>query len=408
MARICLVREWYFPADMRMSREVGALVRAGHQVDIICATLPGQPRFERGGGVAVYRVPLVRRRSGILRYLVEAVLFQAAATLLLGVLHLRRRYDLVQVNSLPDWLVFAAIGPRLLGARVLLDLHECMPEYFTTRYRRPLTDLAVRLLMFLEQASIRFADAVITCTAQMRERFVERGAPTDKVAVVLNSFDEDRFDPRAYPHASKRSEDFVLVCHGTVDENYGIDIVIRAVARLKESIPGLRLRIYGDGTHRPSLEALTRDLGLEDRVWFSRGFVPVEELLPRIAEADAGVVAIRRDAFRDLTLCNKMFDLIALGKPVIISRTRAVEAYFGDGCFQTFESENVRDLARAIHELHADPALRERLVGRATRVSEPYRWLHQKRRYLEIVTRLVSSAGARGRYAMVTARVEDP
>src|SRR5437870_8667686 len=202
MARICLVRQWYFPSDTRMSREVGALVRAGHEVDVICATLAGQPRFERDGRIAVYRVPIVRRRSGILRYLVEAALFQVAALLLLGVLHLRRRHALVQVNSLPDWLVFAAIGPRLLGARVLLDLHECMPEYFTTRYRRPLTSPAVRILMFLEQASIRFADGVITCTAQMRERFVERGAPAEKIAVVLNSFDEDRFDPR--PHARAR------------------------------------------------------------------------------------------------------------------------------------------------------------------------------------------------------------
>jgi len=408
MANICVIREWYFPDDTRVSREVEALVRAGHEVDLICATRPGQPKFEQSGGLRIFRVPITRRRSGLARYLAENVLFQLAATALAGLLHLRRRYALVQVHSLPDWLAFAAIVPRLLGARVLLDLHECMPEYLTTRYKRPERAWSVRLMSFLEQASIRFASAVITCTDQMRERFVERGAPAEKISVVLNSFDEDRFDPARYASPRSRGEDFTLVCHGTVDENFGIDIVIRAVASLRDEIPGLRLRVYGEGTQRLALEELTAALGLGDRVWFSRGFLPVEELLPAIAAADAGVVAVRRDAFRDLTHCNKMYDLIALRTPVIISRTRAVEAYFADGCFRMFESENVADLAQAIRELYADPDLCTRLVSRASEVSEPYRWPYQKKGYLAVVARLVAGPGAPDRrYALAAERAAD-
>jgi glycosyltransferase involved in cell wall biosynthesis len=403
MARICVIREGYYPLDTRVSREVEVLVRSGHTVDVICLPRPGQPRFERLAGVTVYRIPIVRNRSGMLRYLLEAALFQVAATLLAGALHVRHRYDLVQVNSLPDWLVFAGIVPRLLGARVLLDLHECMPEYFVTRYRRSMRDPAVRAVMFLEQMSIRFANAVMTCTQQMRERFVERGADAAKIGVVLNSYDEDRFDPRRFPPPPSRSDGFLLVCHGTIDENFGIDLVVRAVALLRDRVPGLRLKIYGDGTHRLALEALAAELGVQDRVWFSRGFLQPAELMPLVAQADAGVVAVRRDAFRDLTHSNKMYDFIALRKPVIISRTRAVEAYFGEGCFEMFESGNERDLARAIHEVYADANLRDELVRRATEVSEPYRWRHQKQRYLDTVERLVSGGDARGsRPALVT------
>src|SRR5207253_9972672 len=146
---------------------------------------------------------------------------------------------------------------------------------------------------------------------------------------------------------------------------------IRAVALLRPRMPQLRLEMYGGGTRRASLMALAREMGLSEVVWFSDGFIPVEALLPRIADADVGVVAIRRDAFRDLTHCNKMYDLVAMRKPVIISRTRAVEAYFADGCFRMFESENVADLAQAIRELYADPDLCTRLVARASEVSEP-------------------------------------
>jgi glycosyltransferase involved in cell wall biosynthesis len=298
MARICLISHSHYPYDSRVSREAHALVRAGHAVDIICLRFGDQPFVERADAVSVYRLPIGRRRGGVLRYIFEFVSFQTAATLLVGALHLRHRYRLVETTSVPDWLVFASLLPRMLGARVLLDLHECMPEYGATKYGVSLRHPIVRFLAFLEQASIRYADFVITCTEQMRERFIERGAPDNKIAVVLNSFDEERYEPDAYRRTARGRDGFVLICHGTIEPNYGLDLVVRAVALLKERVPGLRLEIYGGGTHRPAVAALTRDLGLEDRVRFT-GWIPMEELLPRIAEADAGVVAVRRDAFRD-------------------------------------------------------------------------------------------------------------
>jgi glycosyltransferase involved in cell wall biosynthesis len=89
-----------------------------------------------------------------------------------------------------------------------------------------------------------------------------------------------------------------------------------------------------------------------------------------------------------------MYDLISMRKPVIISRTRAVEAYFGDECFQLFESGDEVDLARAIEKLHADPGLCERLVQRATEVSQRYRWIYQSKLYLDAVERLIPRRAA--------------
>ena len=128
----------------------------------------------------------------------------------------------------------------------------------------------------------------------------------------------------------------------------------------------------------------------------SDGWAPLEELLAALGSADAGVVATKRDAFRDLTHCNKMWELIAMRKPAIVARTRSVEAYFDHTSLQLFESGNEHDLARAIRELYADPGLRDRLAARAAEVSEPYRWVHQRRQYLESVGRLLARAGPRG------------
>jgi len=114
----------------------------------------------------------------------------------------------------------------------------------------------------------------------------------------------------------------------------------------------------------------------------------MRELLRAMVEADAGVVAVRRDIFRDLTHCNKMFDFITMRKPAIVSRTRSVEAYFDDSCFEMFTSGDDADLARAIDELYRNPDLRVRLVREALRANEPYRWPHQRALYLGIVDRL--------------------
>jgi glycosyltransferase involved in cell wall biosynthesis len=97
------------------------------------------------------------------------------------------------------------------------------------------------------------------------------------------------------------------------------------------------------------------------------------------------VVALRRNSFRDLTHCNKMFDLIAMRRPAVVARTRAVEAYFPESCFAMFESGDERDLARAIRSIYDDPELGERLVAKAAAVSAPYRWERQRELYLREV-----------------------
>jgi len=219
----------------------------------------------------------------------------------------------------------------------------------------------------------------------MREAFVARGSDPDRIGVVLNSADERVFDPEAYPALPRADGKFVLICHGTMEERYGLDTLIDAVALIRDDLPDVHVQLIGGGTYRPFLERLVADHGLTDRVSFSTGWVPMDDLVRAIANADAGIVAMKRDAFRDITHCNKMFDFITMRKPVIASRTRAVDAYFGDECFELFESGDPADLARAIRALRADPARRAQLVDRATRRNELYRWPRQRAHYLDIV-----------------------
>jgi glycosyltransferase involved in cell wall biosynthesis len=388
-ARIAVVRQFYFPLDTRVRREVHALLGEGYEVEVFCLARPGEPLRERSGALTVWRMPLRHRRASAPAYLLEHAAFVIAAGLLLGLRHLHRRFDVVQANSIPDTIVFAALVPRLTGARVLLDLHECMPEFMATRFGRAPGSLFVRFVGAMEQASIRFAHRAITCTQQMRQAFAQRGADPGRITVVHNSADEAifRVPPGAADHPNGG---FRLICHGSIEERYGLDTVIRAVALLRDELPDLGFDIYGEGSQRDELIALASELGVEDRVGFSDGFVSLEELVSAIARADAGVVAMKRDPFRDLTHCNKMFDFFSMRRPAIVSWTRSVAAYFDDNAVEYFRADDPEDLAQAVRRLHDDPQRRAALVEGAARENEPYRWPRQREVYLSVVDDVVA------------------
>ena len=261
MARVLVLRQYLF-RDVRVSREIGALTSAGHEVDIVCVKGPGEPYLERRGQLTIRRMPLSEKRAGAVTYLARYGVFLLVAMALASVLHLRRRYDLVQANSLPDPIVFAGAVPKLLGTPVLLDLQETMPEFFATKFDRPMDSRQVKLVGAAEQASVRFADHVITCTDQMRDAFVRRGADPGKIDVILNSTDESRWEP---DHPPAPFEGFTVVCHGTMEDRYGLDTLVEATALVRDQLPDLRVRIYGDGPFRPRLLELIRTHRLEDR-----------------------------------------------------------------------------------------------------------------------------------------------
>ena len=388
------MRQHYVPRDSRVARELSELIAAGHELDVICLRDVGQPIIEMREGTRYWRVPLRHTQGGAPpRYVAEYATFFLVTAILLSVLHLVRRYRLVQVNSIPDVLVLAAAVPRVLGARILLDLQECMPEFLATKFGLPSRHPAVRTLERLEQLSIRFADHVITPTEPMRRTFVTRGANQDKITVVMDGSDETSFAlPPDLLEPFTGSSTFTLMAQGTVEEHYGLDTVVRAIAQLRGEIPGLRLQVYGTGSYLPTLHQLTYSLGVEDLVTFSNRFVPLPELGRAIAASDVGISAMKRDPFRDVALPGKIFDFVLLHRPVISSRTDSVEEIFGPECVELFESDDALDLARAIRTLYRDPDRRERMVRLAEAKAEPLQWSRQRLIYRDVFDRLLAGS----------------
>ena len=400
--RVLILRQGYYPDDPRVRREIEALAARGHAVDLICLRGPGQKARETLAGARVYRLPLSRRRGGRLRYLWDYLAFFVAASLAVGLLSARRRYPLVQVNSLPDFLVWAAWPARLAGARVLLDLHELMPELFASKYATGMDHRLPRLLGRIETAAIRWSDACLAVSQPCLERYLARGAPAERFTVILNSADPGLFPPpladgeapAAKPATSPAP--LRIVSHGTLVERYGYDLLLAALARLLDEGLDLRLEILGAGEQLPALEAQALALGLGERLTLA-GFVPLDRVAERLAGADIGAVANRSDPFTDLVLPTKLMEYAALGIPALAPATPAVRAYFDAGMARLFRPGDLDDLTAGLRELALDPALRARLADAArSGFVARYGWPRMAERYTALVERLAGEAEAPG------------
>lgn len=386
--RHCMVVHAYYPVgEPRVQREAEALAEAEAEVDVICLRDHGEPAVETVPGVRVYRLPIHRdKRRGAAGQFLEYLAFFALACLKLTSLYFKRHYQVVQIHNLPDFLVFVALIPRLLGAAVILDLHDLMPEFFMSRFQGRHNGLAVRLVRWQEQLSCRFATHVITVTRPWRETLIQRGVPAAKCSVVMNVADSRIFTGPLPPRPHR--DDLHLMYHGTLTYRYGIDLILQAVARVRTRAPKIRVTIHGRGEFLPALEKLTNDLGLQDIVRFSTRLVPIEELPHLLAAADVGLAPYRHDIFTDGILPTKLMEYAALGLPCIAARTTAIETYFHGTLVEFFAPGDVDDLARCIQRLHDHPERLADLAHGCEKFNREYNWPQIRAEYLALVQRL--------------------
>ena len=383
----------YYEEDPRVRREAESLVARGRPVEVFALRRPGDAVHGVVDGVRVHRLDVQRHQgAGLGTYLREYLAFLVRASWAVTRAHRRTRFALVQVHTLPDFLVFAGLPLRLAGVPLVIDLHEAMPEFFRMRFPRASSPLVQRLLVLQERLSIGLASAAITVNDALAARLVALGVPADKITVLLNSPSLARFDPSAHPRRTFRADGTLrLVYAGALTPTYELDVCLEAMARLAAARPELpvELDVYGRGDAAGSLQARATELGLTERVRF-HGRIPVEDVPAVIAAADVGLAPTRRDPFTDFSLSTKIFEYGAMGKPVVASRLPLVERTFPAGSIAVYEAGDPADLAAALLRLVDDSVAREAAIALATARIHELSWEHEADRLLALVDRLTA------------------
>ncbi|MGI9393448.1 MAG: glycosyltransferase family 4 protein [Boseongicola sp.] len=392
--RVAAVVFAYCPADARVRRESEAMAERGMQVDIVCLRGPEQNWIEDTGRIRFIRLPIARKRGGKLRYLWEYTAFTFLAMLVMSYLHMRNWYRIVHVHNMPDVLVFCALVPRLLGAKIILDLHDPVPEVFMTKYDMTKDHNFIGLLRFLEHISISFSHAVLTPNVGFKDLFIARGCPEEKIHVVMNSPQETVFGeplPGAPTRLSPPRDDrFKIMFHGTVVERHGLDTALEALSLLAPTEPGLLFDVYGDGEYVETFLELVETHGLGDIVTY-HGHVPLETIAAAIDGIDLGLIPNKQSVFTEINLPTRIFEYLSKNKPVIAPRTRGILDYFEKDDILFFAAGDAQSLAAAIRRARSDMELRRRVLSRGIEVYRKHSWSKERVRLIDIVTGLIGN-----------------
>jgi len=379
----------FYEVDNRVMRYAEALAKRGDQVEVISLRREGCSSEEVLHGVRVFRIQRrVRNEGSRTTYLLRIIQFFFWAMLFLSVRHLRKPYDLIHVHSMPDFLVVAAWLPKVMGAKIILDIHDLLPEMYANKFQGHRDNWITSMLLKEERLSCAFADHVIIANHLWGERIVGRSVPHSKCTPILNYPDPAIFSG----HERKRQDTrFIFIYPGSLHWHQGLSVAIQALNIVCKQEPHVEFHIYGSGPEMEALAGQVTDLCLQKNV-FLQEFLPMREIAPVLRNADVGIVPKRRDSFGNEAFSTKILEFMSVGVPVIVSDTTIDRYYFNDSVVRFFRSGDENALADAMLEMIRDPGLREKLARNASEFVRAFDWGEKKGEYLRLVDGLTQKS----------------
>jgi glycosyltransferase involved in cell wall biosynthesis len=382
-----------YPFDPRPRRIIDALTSEGMKVDLICEGEKNAPKRESLPNLEITRIPVRHRRGGVLSYVYQYAAFILLSAVMLAWRALRDGYDLVYVHNMPDILILAAIIPKLFGAKVILDQHDPMPELIRSIFNVNEESIGTRILRRMEKWSIARADLVITVNLACKRIFSERSCHVDKIRVVMNSPDEGIFryrSARSYPTREPK-QPFIIMYHGSLVERNGLELAIDALTLLHEIIPFAELRVYGRRTaYLDQVINKACNVGIENKVQYL-GPRKLEELICEIENADVGIIPNQRNSFTDINTPTRIFEYLALGKPVIAPSTQGIQDYFAPDTLLFFQPGDAKSLANQLEYAAFNPPETLAIAERGQQVYLDHRWQLEQENLVSLVAALVQS-----------------
>jgi glycosyltransferase involved in cell wall biosynthesis len=382
-----MVAYTFYETDNRVMRYAETLAKRGDVVDVIAHYGKEKGNLTRNG-VRVLRVQQrIPNEKSKFTYLFRISLFFLRAMIVLSFNQLRKPYQLIHVHSVPDFLVFTAWLPKMMGAKIILDIHDLLPEFYGSKFLGDKKSKVFDVLVWVEKVSCAFADHVILPNHLWQQRLQARSLPASKCTVIMNYPDPSIFHRRGRTRTDDR---FVILYPGTLAVHQGLDVAIRAFAKIKNVVPKVDFHIRGSGPARESLEVLIKELHLEDRVFFLPG-MPMWEIAQVMEDADLAVVPKRKDSFGNEAFSTKTLEFMSVGVPLLISNTAVDLYYFNDQIVTFAISGDEDDFAAKMVQLIRNPAARQTQVQNAEEFAKLNSWEVRKGEYLNLVDSLTGN-----------------
>jgi glycosyltransferase involved in cell wall biosynthesis len=394
--RVCMVHCSDFHVDSRIQRQARALAERGDQVD--CISLSPAGEMPVGDGVIrLHHVPVGKPEGGARAYLGGYARFFARSLRLVTRLDRQRRFDVVEIHNMPDFLTFAALRPKLRGAALVLNIHDTFPELFSTLFDLPARHPLVRMVRIEERLSASIVDAMLFVTPEARALLASRGVTARRTRVVMNTPDERLFGERRAPVNLPAAGPVRAIYHGGLSGRFGVESLVDAFGLLAARDPDLSLDVYGPNPNA-ARELATRAARVAPAtVRVAPEPTPVQQIPDRLGAAHIGVVPTLRNPFTELLLPVKLLECVHMGLPAVVSRLPVIERYFSDDEVRFFEPGSSESLAGALLDVRRHPEAARERAARASRRLAEIEWPRQRAAYLALIDELAPPHGAASR-----------
>jgi glycosyltransferase involved in cell wall biosynthesis len=380
----------YYEEDPRVIREAEAAVDAGFEVDFLALRRAGTPATEVLRGVCLIRLNQGKYRgAGRLRYLINYVQFFLRCIVKTTCLFFRRRYEVIHVNNMPDFLVFTSIIPRLFGTKVILDIHDPMPNTFVSKFKGHEGGFYYWVLLWQERLSAAYCSQVITVHHPVKHGIlIKHGLSPDSIAVIANFADEKLFPLRQCYSIDGKIR---FVFHGTILERSGLRMLMTglALARHKDRIC---VKIIGEGDFSQALRDIIESLKLGRIVEFDNRTNPAHSIAERIGDCNVGVVPLEISSITNYALPLKLLEYISMGLPVVSVRNEAISYYFSEEDCIFFEWNDPYSFSMALDRIAENPEILLRYRERSMALRGRFSWTSEKTKYVTLLRRFTGVA----------------
>jgi glycosyltransferase involved in cell wall biosynthesis len=362
---LMLVENTSWPGDQRIMNEAAALREKGFQVSIICPKMSSSSQHQESylnvDNMHVYRYSLPRTTNKYTAYIKEYV-FAMLMTFLLSLKVLYRHgFDVIHAANPPDLFFTIGLFYRPFGKKFIFDQHDLAPELFKVKFNNRMK-LLQKFQLFAEHCSYQTADLVIVTNLSQKKKAIERGGcPADKVIVVRNGPDLERFKLCPVEPELKRGSRFLLAYVGEMAVQDGVDYALYALDRLvhKCGRQDVSIVLMGDGQHASKLKALAHELRLDEYVHFT-GWVKSDRLVRYLAAADIGLIPDPQNGLSEFSTLVKTMEYMAMKKPIVAFDLQ--ETHFSAGESALYATPNsVEEFANKIEILLDDEKLRAQM-----------------------------------------------
>jgi glycosyltransferase involved in cell wall biosynthesis len=373
----------YYEIDPRVIREAEAAVDGGFEVDVLVLRRPGTSPMEVVRGVRVIRLNQSKYRGRThFRYLLAYLNFFLRCFAKTTGLFFRRRYAVIHVNNMPDFLVFSTIVPKLCGTKIILDIHDPMPNTFASKFKEGEHGFFYRLLLWQERLSAVYSDRVITVHDPVKEGILlKHGFAPDSIQVIANFTDEALF-----PLRKSYSIDGKIRCvfHGTILERSGLGTLMTALASVRRR-DSISVKIIGEGDFSQTLKGMIRSSNLEQVVEFDNHSFQLHSIAERIKDCNVGLVPLEISSVTNYALPLKLLEYISMGLPVVTVRSYAISYYFNEEDCIFFDWNDPASLSAVLDKIAENPEILLHYRERAVALRGRFGWSSEKKKYVELL-----------------------